>query len=53
LAGCRVTLGSVAYEVEKTVEKLRHLPLSAAVFEDLTFVLRNGSARPVLADYSS
>jgi putative phosphoesterase len=49
----RITLGSAAYDLEKTVEKLRHLPLSAAVFEDLTFVLRNGSAPPALADSSS
>jgi putative phosphoesterase len=49
----RITLGSAAYDVEKTVEKLRHLPLSAAVFEDLTFVLRNGSAPPALPDSSS
>ena len=49
----RITLGSAAYDLEKTVEKLRHLPLSAPVFEDLTFVLRNGSVPPALADSSS
>jgi len=41
-----VTLGSVAYDVEQTVEKLRRLSLSAAVFQDLAFVLKNGSAPP-------
>ena len=40
----KLSLGSAAYEVEQTVEKLRRLSLSAAVFEDLAFVLRNGSA---------
>jgi len=49
----RITLASVAYDVEKTVEKLRRLPLSAAVFKDLAFVLRNGSAPPALADLSN
>jgi len=39
----KIALGSVAYDVERTVEKLRRLSLSAAVFEDLTFVLRNGT----------
>lgn len=48
----RITLDSVAYDVEKTVEKLRRLSLSAAVFEDLAFVLRNGSVPPALADSS-
>ena len=48
----RMTLGSVAYDVEKTVEKLRRLSLSTAVFEDLAFVLRNGSAPPAIADSS-
>lgn len=38
----RITLGSTPYDVERTVEKLRRLSLSAAVFEDLAFVLRNG-----------
>ena len=42
----RITLGSVAYDVEKTVEKLRRLALSAAVFDELAFVLRNGSVPP-------
>ena len=40
----RITLGSVAYDVEKTVGKLRRLSLTASVFEDLAFVLRNGTA---------
>jgi len=35
----RITLGSVAYDLEKTIEKLRRLSVSAAVFEDLAFVL--------------
>lgn len=39
-----LTLGSAAYDVEQTVDKLRRLSLSAAVFEDLAFVLRNGRA---------
>lgn len=39
----KIRLESAAYEVEETVAKLRRLPLSAAVFEDLAFVLRNGS----------
>ena len=38
-----ITLGSAAYDVERTVERLRRLCLSPAVFEDLAFVLRNGS----------
>jgi protein phosphatase len=39
----KTSLESVAYDVEPTVEKLRRLSLSSAVFEDLAFVLRNGS----------
>jgi diadenosine tetraphosphatase ApaH/serine/threonine PP2A family protein phosphatase len=42
----RISLGSVAYDVEQTVEKLRRLSLSAAVFQDLAFVLKHGSAPP-------
>jgi len=38
----KISLGSVAYDVEETVRKLRRLSLPAAVFEDLAFVLRNG-----------
>jgi protein phosphatase len=40
----KLSLESAAYDVEQTVDKLRRLSLSAAVFEDLAFVLRNGSA---------
>ena len=40
----KLTLGSAAYDVEQTVEKLRRLPVSTAVFEDLAFVLRYGRA---------
>jgi putative phosphoesterase len=43
----KITLGSVAYDVEQTVEKLGRLSLSADVFDDLAFVLRHGSAPPV------
>ncbi len=39
----RVTLGAAPYDVERTVAKLRRLSLSAGVFKDLAFVLRNGS----------
>lgn len=39
----KLTLESVTYDVERTVEKLRRLSLPAAVFEDLAFVLRNGA----------
>jgi protein phosphatase len=45
-----LSLGSAAYDVEQTVEKLRRLWLSAAVFEDLAFVLRNGTAPTAPAD---
>jgi protein phosphatase len=38
----RISLESVPYDVETTVAKLRRLPLSPEVFEDLAFVLRNG-----------
>lgn len=48
----KVTLGAVAYDVERAVEKLRRLSLSADVLEDLAFVLRHGSAPPGLADSS-
>ena len=48
----KITLGSVAYDMEQTVEKLRHLPMSAAVFEDLAFVLRNGSVPSAPAESS-
>jgi hypothetical protein len=39
----RIALGAAPYDVERTVSKLRRLSLSAGVFEDLAFVLRNGS----------
>ena len=45
-----ITLGSAPYDLERTVEKLRRLSLTAAVFEDLAFVLRNGSAPAAPAD---
>lgn len=48
----KITLGSAAYDVERTVAKLRRLALPAAVFEDLAFVLRNGSVPPTAADSS-
>lgn len=38
----KITLGAAPYDVERTVEKLRRLPLSSSVSEDLAFVLRNG-----------
>jgi len=39
----RITLGSLPYDVEAVVAKLRCLPISAEVFEDLAFVLRHGT----------
>ena len=45
-----ITLGAVPYDVGATVEKLRHLPLSPEVFDDLVFVLRNGTAPPLLPE---
>ncbi|MBZ5626789.1 MAG: metallophosphoesterase family protein [Acidobacteriia bacterium] len=44
----KISLESVAYDVEQTVEKLRRLSLSAAVFQDLAFVLRNGTVPSAL-----
>ena len=41
-----LSLGAVPYDVERTISKLRRLSLSAAVFEDLAFVLRNGRLPP-------
>jgi diadenosine tetraphosphatase ApaH/serine/threonine PP2A family protein phosphatase len=38
-----ITLVAVPYDFEQTVKKLRSLPLSRSAFEDLAFVLRNGS----------
>jgi protein phosphatase len=46
----RLSLESAAYDIEETVDKLRRLSLSAAVFEDLAFVLRNGSSPSTSAD---
>lgn len=40
----KLTLASAPYDFEKTIAKLRRLPLSAEVFEDLAFVLRHGAA---------
>ena len=48
----KLRLGSATYEMEQTVEKLRRLSLSAAVFEDLAFVLRNGRVPSAPADSS-
>lgn len=42
----RITLSSASYDVEQTIEKLRRLSLSAGVFQDLAFVLRNGRVPP-------
>jgi protein phosphatase len=49
----RITLGGAPYDVERTVAKLRRLSLSADVFEDLAFVLRNGSVPSTPADSSN
>ena len=49
----RITLSSASYDVEKTVEKLRSLSLSAGVFQDLAFVLRNGRVPPSCEDSSA
>jgi protein phosphatase len=38
----KITLGSVAYDFEETISKLRRLRLSQPVYEDLAFALRNG-----------
>jgi len=45
-----ITFGSAAYDVERTIGKLRRLSLSAAVYDDLAFVLRHGSAPPTPAE---
>ncbi len=44
----RISLESAAYDVEQTVERLRRLGLSAAVFEDLASVLRTGTVPSAL-----
>jgi putative phosphoesterase len=46
--GC-LSLHAVAYDFEQTIAKLRDLPLSLAVVEDLAFVLRTGSTPPARA----
>jgi putative phosphoesterase len=38
----KITLGSAAYDVEATSEKLRRLPLRPEVVDDLVYVLRTG-----------
>jgi putative phosphoesterase len=48
----RITLEAAEYDVERTVEKLRRLSLSTIVFDDLAYVLRNGSAPPTLVGSS-
>jgi putative phosphoesterase len=42
----KITLGAVPYDLQRTIEKLRRVGFSAAVFEDLAFVLRNGRVPP-------
>jgi putative phosphoesterase len=42
----KITLRASPYDAERTIEKLRRIGLSAAVFEDLAFVLRNGRVPP-------
>jgi len=42
----RISLEAVPYRVEDTIGKLRRLPLSASVFDDLAFVLKNGRVPP-------
>jgi len=44
--GGAITLGSAAYDVERTIEKLRRLPLPSAVCDDLASVLRDGRVPP-------
>jgi protein phosphatase len=43
-----ISLESVPYDIERTVGKLRRLGLSAAVLQDLAFVLRTGTVPPAL-----
>jgi putative phosphoesterase len=40
----RLTLASASYPFEETIRKMRTLPVSMEVREDLAFVLRNGTA---------
>lgn len=44
-----ISLASVPYDFEPTVAKLGRLSLTAAVLDDLAFVLRNGSVPPAAA----
>lgn len=46
----QITLAAAPYDFEKTIEKLRRLPLSNPVFEDLAFVLRHGSVLSAASD---
>jgi putative phosphoesterase len=46
----KFTLHSAVYDVEATIDKLRQLPLSADVLEDLVYVLRNGEIPPAAVD---
>jgi len=46
----KIALASATYDFERTIDKLRDLRLSPAVFEDLANVLRTGSA---IADVSA
>ena len=48
----QITLTSVPYAFEQTIDKLRRLSLSAPVLEDLAFVLRNGTVQLPPADSS-
>ncbi len=41
-----ITLHSAPYDAERTIGKLREVPLTSAVFNDLAFVLRNGRVPP-------
>ncbi len=42
----QITLRSAPYDAERAIAKLRKLPLSSEVFNDLAFVLRNGRVPP-------
>jgi len=42
----KVSLASVQYDLERTVKKLRALPLPTDVIDDLAYVLRNGKVPP-------
>ena len=49
----KIALGAVAYDADRTIEKLWRLSLPTDVLEDLSFVLRNGRVPPPAADSSS